>query len=81
MEATALAILALDDAPAELLADLGAAVLAGYSPSAGWGDGRANLTCIQAVLQLFNEPVPDHVAIVLERGHRYVPSTNTFTLS
>ena len=65
VEATALAVLALKDDPEAPLADLGAAVLSGYSPVYGWGDGRASLVCMQAVLQLFKDPVPDNVAIVL----------------
>lgn len=65
IEATALAVLALEghsDAP---LADLGATLLANYSSIRGWGDGRANLVCMQAVLQLFKEPVPSDIAIEL----------------
>jgi hypothetical protein len=64
-EATALAVLALEgdkDAP---LADLGAALLGGYSPSWGWGDGRTNLVCMQAVLRLFKDPIPAGVKITL----------------
>lgn len=65
IEATALAILALEGDAQAPLSDLGAAVLAGYSPSYGWGDGRANLVCMQAVLRLFKDPVPDNVTITL----------------
>jgi hypothetical protein len=66
-EATALAILALHgdaDAP---LADLGTHLLSGYSPLWGWGDGRANLVCLRAAVQLFKEPVPSGVKVTLER--------------
>jgi hypothetical protein len=65
VEATALAVLALqgvNDAP---LADLGATLLGSYSPIYGWGDGRANLLCMQATLELFKAPVPADVKITL----------------
>lgn len=65
IEASALAILALEGDAEAPLADLGAAVLSGYSPSYGWGDGRANLVCMQAVLRLFNKSVPENVKIFL----------------
>lgn len=65
VEATALAVLALEGDAKAPLADLGAAVLSGYSPVYGWGDGRANLVCMQAVLRLFKDPIPDNVNIVL----------------
>ena len=68
-EATALAALALADDPAAeaWLADLGATLMAGYSPTSGWGDGRSSLTCLNAVLALFNTPLPDEVQITLKR--------------
>lgn len=68
VEAAALAVLALEGhaESAALVADLGAAVLAGYSPIYGWGDGRANLVCMQAVLRLFKDPIPESVRVVLE---------------
>jgi hypothetical protein len=64
-EASALAVLALLDEPdaKELLADLGATLLGGYSPSWGWGDGRANLVALQAVVRLFRDPVPADVMV------------------
>jgi len=65
VEATALAVLALEGDAKAPLADLGAAILAGYSPSWGWGDGRANLVCMQAVQRLFKDPVPPDTRIVL----------------
>jgi hypothetical protein len=66
MEATALAVLALGVTdPAS--ADLGTALLGGYSPYYGWGDGRANLVALRAVVQLFKDPVPANVKIALER--------------
>ncbi len=70
VEATALAVLALAGDPkaaAAGVADLGGTLLAGYDPSRGWGDGRANLACMLAVLQLFEAPVPASVAITLTR--------------
>ncbi len=68
-EATALAALALADDPeaAAWLADLGATLMAGYSPAIGWGDGRSSLTCLSAVLALFDQPLPDEVQITLRR--------------
>jgi hypothetical protein len=53
-------------------ADLGAAILGAYSPGSGWGDGRANLVCMQAVLELFREPIPDGVAISLEMDDKVI---------
>ena len=64
-EATALAVLALQGDPKAPLADLGATLLGSYSPIYGWGDGRANLLCMQAVLELFKAPVPADVKITL----------------
>ncbi len=64
-EATALAVLALAGDPKAPLADLGATLLGSYDPLFGWGDGRANLACISAVLELFKTPVPDNVKITL----------------
>lgn len=66
-EATALAILALQDVKEAPLADLGTYLLSGYSPYAGWGDGRANLVALRAAVKLFKDPVPAGVKIVLER--------------
>ena len=75
-EATALAVLALDGDPkaAALRADLGATLLGSYSPAHGWGDGRANLACMQAVLALFRAPLPASVAISLSLDGRPVAS-------
>jgi hypothetical protein len=66
-EATALAVLALESDPkaAPLRADLGATLLGSYTPAHGWGDGRANLACMQAVLALFRQPLPANVKITL----------------
>ena len=64
-EATALAVLALAGDPKAPLADLGATLLGSYDPMFGWGDGRANLACITAVVALFKTPVPDNVKITL----------------
>jgi len=71
MEATATAVLALGtDAPES--ADLGTALLGGYSPYYGWGDGRANLLALRAVVELFKQPVPSNVRIVLERDGKEI---------
>src|SRR5262249_36591938 len=40
-------------------------LLGSYSLDAGWGDGRANLVCMQAVVELFKTPVPNDVKITL----------------
>jgi hypothetical protein len=63
IEASALAILALEgdrDAP---LGPLGAAVLGAYTPGSGWGDGRANFACLLAVLRIFKDPLPPKIKI------------------
>lgn len=66
-EATALAALALEGDPAApWRADLGASLLSAYHPSSGWGDGRANLTALRAVLSLFKEKVPPQTKVTLE---------------
>ncbi len=68
-EATAMGVLALvgsqDAGDKAALADLGATLLGSYSPERGWGDGRANLACMRAVLELFKAPVPADVKITL----------------
>jgi len=75
-EAAAMAVLALMDDPdgKELLADLGATLLGGYSASWGWGDGRANLVALQAVMRLFRDPVPPDVIITLSLDGKEVAS-------
>ena len=70
LEATALAVLALDGDPQ--VADLGATLLGGYAPARGWGDGRANLVAMQAVMRLFRDPVPPRTRIVLRLDDRVV---------
>ena len=69
-EATALAILALGQDP--VVADLGSFLMSGYSASWGWGDGRANLVCLRAAVQLFKVPVPAGVTIVVSRDGKPV---------
>jgi hypothetical protein len=64
-EATALAILALEGVKDAPVADLGATLLGSYSPIRGWGDGRANLLCLRAVVALFKDPLPAQVKLVL----------------
>ncbi len=76
-EATALAVLALEGDPkaAALRADLGATLLGSYTPSHGWGDGRTNLACMQAVLALFaNAQLPATVQIALSLDGKQVAS-------
>lgn len=67
VEATAMAILGLAGDPGSktLLPDLGATLLGSYSPAFGWGDGRANLIALQALLSLFDKPIDQHVKISL----------------
>jgi 3,4-dihydroxy-2-butanone 4-phosphate synthase len=64
-EATALAVMALAGDPKAPIADLGSTLLGSYDALFGWGDGRANLACLTAVLELFKTPVPDNVKITL----------------
>lgn len=65
IEATALAVLALDGDARAPLADFGTTLLGAYSPVRGWGDGRVNLVAMQAVLALFKSPLPSTVTITL----------------
>lgn len=65
MEATALAVLALQGDAQAPLADLGASLLGGYGFDRGWGDGYTNLLALRAVLELFDNPLPDQVKIQL----------------
>ncbi|MFN0251046.1 MAG: alpha-2-macroglobulin family protein [Kofleriaceae bacterium] len=65
VQATALAVLALQGDAKAPMADLGATLLGSYSPERGWGDGHANLACMQAVVELFKTPVPAGVKISL----------------
>ncbi len=67
VEATGLAVLALQGDDKAPLADLGTYLLSGYTPIYGWGDGRANLVCLRAVSELFKDKVPAGVALTLER--------------
>ncbi|ATB36193.1 hypothetical protein CYFUS_001607 [Cystobacter fuscus] len=75
-EATALAVLALVEDKEAPLADLGTSLLADYRPESGWGDGRANLAGLQAVLALFKEPLPSRVRVVLERDGQPITEGN-----
>jgi hypothetical protein len=65
VEATALAVLALETDPRASLADLGTTLLGSYSVARGWGDGRVNLVAMRAVLALFRDPVPSTVTVTL----------------
>jgi hypothetical protein len=71
-EATALAVLALAGDAKAPLADLGTALLSGYQPGWGWGDGRTNLLCLQAAMALFSHPLPSEVRVVLERDGQVI---------
>ena len=71
MEATATAVLALGT-DAKESADLGTALLGGYNPYYGWGDGRANLLALRAVVELFKQPVPANVRIVATSNRRHL---------
>ncbi len=67
VEAAAVAALALaGDPEAPWVADLATTVMAGYQPGAGFGDGRASLWALRAVLASFAAPLPPSVKIVLE---------------
>ena len=79
-EATAMAILALQDEKDAPLADLGTALLGGYSAYSGWGDGRANLVALRAAVRLFKDPVPAGVKISLERDGQLI-ATGTLDAS
>jgi len=76
VEATALAVLALDGDPkaAPLLADLGTTLLGGYTPVYGWGDGTTNLACMRAILKLFKSPLPAAVKITLAMDGKEITS-------
>lgn len=76
--ATALAVLALDGTKDAPVSDLGATLLGSYDPERGWGDGVDNLACISAIVQLFKDPIPANVKIVLEMDGKVV---TTGTLS
>ncbi len=67
IEATALAVLALEGDAQAPLADLGTTLLGAYSPFTGWGDGRTNLLALRAITRLFKDKVPPGVTITLER--------------
>jgi hypothetical protein len=56
---------AAPNADAKLLADLGTTLLGTYGVERGWGDGRANLVAMRAVLALFASPPPPSVKITL----------------
>lgn len=76
IEATALAVLALETDPQAkpLLADLGATLLGAYRPGPGFGDGRTNLLALRAVLALFTEPVPSRIEVKVSQDGRVLSS-------
>ena len=65
VEATALAVLALEGDAQAPLADLGTTLLGAYALPRGWGDGEVNLVAMRAVLALFKAPLPSAVAVTL----------------
>jgi Alpha-2-macroglobulin family len=65
IEATALAVLALEGDATAPLADLGTTLLGAYSITRGWGDGHVNLVAMRAVLALFKSPLPAAVSVTL----------------
>lgn len=65
LEATAFAVLALQGDDKAPLADLGASLLGGYGFDRGWGDGATNLVALRAVLELFDNPLPDQIKVQL----------------
>lgn len=67
IEATALAVLALEGEAKAPMADLGTTLLGAYDPFVGWGDGRTNLLALRAITMLFKEKVPAGVKISLAR--------------
>ncbi len=72
LEATAMAVLALGGDAEAPLADLGASLLGGYDFLRGWGDGATNLVALRAVLELFDNPLPDQIAIKLYKNGELV---------
>ncbi|MCP3102107.1 hypothetical protein LZ198_24875 [Myxococcus sp. K15C18031901] len=72
LEATALAVLALEGDPQAPMADLGTTLLAGYDPVTGWGDGYANRVALRAMRVLFKDPLPAQVRVSLRRDGQVV---------
>lgn len=79
-EATALAALATLAMPGGPAADLGSHLLSSYSPWRGWGDGRANLFALRAMVELFKDGAPASVRIELLRDGKAV-TEGTFDAS
>jgi hypothetical protein len=74
IEATALAVLALQGDATAPLADLGATLLGAYNPVFGWGDGRTNLVALRAVVELFRDPMPDRIEIAIKKDGAVIAS-------
>lgn len=74
IEATALAVLALQGDAKAPMADLGTTLLGSYSIARGWGDGRTNLVAMQAVLALFRTPIPRSVTVTLAMDGKSIVS-------
>jgi hypothetical protein len=68
VEATARAIVALQDFPAAsaVLPDLGAFVLSSYRPGRGFGDGATNRVALLAVAEVFKDPLPQQVTVTVK---------------
>jgi hypothetical protein len=68
VEATARAIMALQDFPAAsaVLPDLGAFVLSSYRPGRGFGDGATNRVALLAVAEVFKDPLPQQVTVTVK---------------
>ncbi|RKH47289.1 hypothetical protein D7X96_16590 [Corallococcus interemptor] len=71
-EATAMAVLALRGDAKAPLPDLGAWLLAHYTPGLGWGDGQANRVGLRAALALFKDPLPARVRVTVARDGQVV---------
>lgn len=78
IEATALAVLALEGDAKAPMADLGTTLLGAYDPFMGWGDGRTNLLALRAITTIFKDKVPPGVKISLARDGK-VLSTGELT--
>jgi hypothetical protein len=74
VEATALAVLALDGVKDAPVADLGTLLLGSYTPAYGWGDGTTNLSCMRAILKLFQSPLPPSIKITLAMDGKPIAS-------
>ncbi len=67
VETTAWALLAMaeQDGQQDLVSDLAAALLGSYRPGRGFGDGLTGLATLEALAQVFDEPLPETVKVRL----------------